>query len=1376
MRRPAGVKVTAPQLAAVILSIALGVLVVATDTGVLTPDTKPEIYLAPGRALYDYFWPWQDYPGMGMASFNVGLAPVCAVIWLVEHLGAAPWLAARTLRLALLLLAGWGAARLGHGIPSVRAWSFGPLALAVAFVANPYVLTAGATLPILLPMATLPWAALFFLLALQHPGEWRWPAAFALAFACGSGMNAGVVPVYQLLALPGLVLLGLTLTRSEIRGLGGTLARCGVGVLLLSTYWMVPTLAARGSGSAVVRTTETLDGIFQASSFAEVLRGLGLWPLYGADANGPWQPGFSTYLTSPLVICASFLLTAAAFALAAWAPARVRLAGTVLVAVAAAVMVAGFPVGQPSPLGVAMRWVFENVPASAAFRTSNKVGGVLILGLALLGVSGLSRLVRLRPGKTSRAVVTGMCLITAIAILPAWSGGLYLGRYDVPAYWQAAADDLRSAPQNQRVWLVPGERLADYRWTYSSPDDLGRALFEPPVVMRTTVPIGSPEAANLMAAADIGLSESALSPQSVSSYAWLMGAGHILQRNDLRWEQSGGPDPLAVTRLLKESRGISLVRTFGAPGENTLPPKNLTPGPEQLAPLALYRVDEPGQVVRTQPLKNRVLVVGDAFAVPALTDAGVLADRPLLSYLGALDPSQLEQALGNDARIVLTDSNRRRQFMSQRLRASLGPLLSSGEQPDSTLALYGKEDQTVLRVLGGSASATQVGSLLGTFAEASPENAFDGDVSTSWQFAGFDADTRQSVTRTFTRPTRLDRVTVVVADLGPRQIQSVRVVAGGLARDANVGPDGRAVADLGGVSSRALTVEVTSTRGAGLNRLGISEVSSPGGHLTRVAVLPKTLQTDLAGSRPDVADKLSRTPIDIVLVRQANATADDASEERSLNRDFTLPQDRGYSVAVMVRPSPATPDEVLDTLFGYDDSVRASASSRAFNLPTLRASHALDGNKDTAWVPASPEAGQTLTIRSLQKRTLDRVSVLQVAPGGKKVDTWADKVDVLVDGKVVGTGPLAPGRSTVTFPETSGTTVQLRIDSITSTGTPGLVHISEVDAGAMRMHAGKAGAGCVDVLSLDGPALSMRPVYPIVDSQPAPWVLCRGQDLDLLAGTHTIRARSGWAVDSLVLRDTLGTSASDPGQAPATTVERHDPTRYTVTTSSASVPFAVLLGQGRAPGWKATIDGKELPAPQVLDGFSMGWIVTDPSRPHQIEITYAPRTAALAALGVSALAAVVALALALGVRWPARLGVRGPASLRVRRPTWPGVRRPPGGWGERGVCAGTVFLLGLLLGGPVGALTGLGLGILLAGRRLSYRQWFFAAAALMGAVPLTWLVGNQSLIGTVTSGLVSGNLVPHFLSLAAVLCLVAGCLEPWLGRIPPAPADEASSG
>ena len=172
---------------------------------------------------------------------------------------------------------------------------------------------------------------------------------------------------------------------------------------MLSLYWLVPTVAGLGAGETVVANSETVDGVAPTSSLAEVLRGVGQWPLYGRDASGPLGAGArrATWCTCALLL-ASFGFTVLVGIAALLARGRLRLALLVGLAVTALLMVGAHPVAHPSPLGRALGWAFVHVPGLAAFRTTNKAGATLPLMAALLvGRRGGSRRQPVRAGEVA---------------------------------------------------------------------------------------------------------------------------------------------------------------------------------------------------------------------------------------------------------------------------------------------------------------------------------------------------------------------------------------------------------------------------------------------------------------------------------------------------------------------------------------------------------------------------------------------------------------------------------------------------------------------------------------------------------------------------------------------------------------------------------------------------------------------------------------------------------------------------------------------------------------------------------------------------------------------------------------------------------------
>jgi arabinofuranan 3-O-arabinosyltransferase len=83
----------------------------------------------------------------------------------------------------------------------------------------------------------------------------------------------------------------------------------------------------------------------------------------------------------------------------------------------------------------------------------------------------------------------------------------------------------------------------------------------------------------------------------------------------------------------------------------------------------------------------------------------------------------------------------------------------------------------------------------------------------------------------------------------------------------------------------------------------------------------------------------------------------------------------------------------------------------------------------------------------------------------------------------------------------------------------------------------------------------------------------------------------------------------------------------------AAAPYYLVAGQGYDRRWRATMDGQPLGPPELLDGWSIGWRISD-LRPHRFAVEFGPQRPATASLlaTLAALAVVVAL-LARGRWW-----------------------------------------------------------------------------------------------------------------------------------------------
>jgi hypothetical protein len=161
--------------------------------------------------------------------------------------------------------------------------------------------------------------------------------------------------------------------------------------------------------------------------------------------------------------------------------------------------------------------------------------------------------------------------------------------------------------------------------------------------------------------------------------------------------------------------------------------------------------------------------------------------------------------------------------------------------------------------------------------------------------------------------------------------------------------------------------------------------------------------------------------------------------------------------------------------------------------------------------------------------------------------------------------------------------------------------------------------------------------------RPLAIVPCGSTDTSLLLGSgeHVLRTAkgidTGIDLDQLVLQSAAGGEApariTPPGTGrtagPTVHVDRQGRTDadLTITNSSPGTPFWVVLGQSFNSGWTATADGHSLGAPQLVDGYANGWLVSTPAATVHVHLNWAPQRRVWIALALSALGVVLCLVL-----------------------------------------------------------------------------------------------------------------------------------------------------
>ncbi|WP_426574109.1 alpha-(1-_3)-arabinofuranosyltransferase domain-containing protein [Aquihabitans sp. McL0605] len=985
----------------VIGAVLLAWAVIGTRWGVFTPDTRPDLYQHPAAFLRSAVQAWVGgSSGLGQGNFNAGAAPVGAVVWVIRAFGASPWMAVRVWRLLVLLLGAWGIRRY-LGVLMGRRLSAQARVLATVFwVVNPYVIVAGSTTPILLPYALLPWTLLAFIRATRAPTSWRWPALFALGFFAQTGLNAGVVPFFQLLALPGHLWYARRVEGRSWRDLWRVLVRCGLMAMAVSLYWLLPSFLASSTGAGIASGTENPIDVARTSSYAETARGLGNWPLYGRAGAREFLGDYTIYLTSPLVLMATFLVPVLV-GLSLWrSRARERLLVVGLLAVGLPVMVGMFPPDDPYPAGSLLSTIFDRVPAALAFRTTNKVGAVVVLAETIALVVGWRTWeARARQGgQAMRAVGIALAAVLLLGIsAPLWNGGLYPLGYTIPRSWQQATKALDSVRPESRVLVIPGGTGGNYRWGMRSPDDLFPSLLDRPVAVRNTVVGRGDPAGNLLSNFDIALAQGALTDDQISTTARYLGATDVLVRNDLLTEEIGGAAPSVVHNQVKSDSGLVLTGTYGRRGTDTIPgtsgkataaARATDPADAALPPVMTYRVVHPTPPITAASASDQVLTVGDGAAMPALIQSGIVDGSQPVRYVGDLDQQEFSTAVQQGGRVVLTDTNRRRAWDINRVANATSPTLSVHDDIDagsgSTITRWPDRpnDQTVSQLTDAEIGADRDG--FGLHPYGRPSNAFDSDPSTAWITGGFGTAAGKSIWIEFPEPRLVSQISITPYDSEPSSISAVRVQVGTKQAREAVQP-GKSVL-VGIEPSVAKRVEVTIlSQTKGNNPVGISEISIDGEQVLNITRVPKTLSRLAAKADAKTSAALSALPLDVLFTRaQGSLLADDDDEESQLNRVFDLPAPRQFTFSAALSASGADAATLVAAGRGEAKCTRVAIVDGTFieaKIVSSRAELAKGAVRLEGCQPLTLGAGphQILTIFGWRLNTL-RLSTPGTAP------------------------------------------------------------------------------------------------------------------------------------------------------------------------------------------------------------------------------------------------------------------------------------------------------------------------------------------------------------------------------------------------------------
>ena len=1273
-----------------LLALLTYVPILRTEPGVIAADTKTYLYLDPAKLLARALTMWDPNVGMGTLTHQtIGyLFPMGPWYWLFETLGAPDWVAQRLWLATVVFAAGAGVLFLGRTL-AWRSPSIVVSALAYLLSPYVLDYSARISV-ILLPWAALPWLvgltdramrrggwrhpALFALVVLAVGGV----NATALVFA-------GLGPVLWLVFSWRDVGAGRAIaTALKIGALTSLLSVWWVMGLAVQGSYGIPILRYTETIETVARTSlasEVLRGLGYWFFYGNDK--LGPWIEPGIDyTQRVWLIGVGFAIPVVALVGAAFVRWRhRGYAIC------LVVVGTVI-AVGAHPYDEPSPLGgafkalaSTSTVGLALRSTPRAVPLVA-------LGMALLLGAALAALARRIPVAGAVAAVAAAALVLAGLPSMFTGDLAVGDG--IKRPESIPSYWREAADHLDASGSATRVLELPGADFASYRWgntidpitpylmdrpyvareliPYGTPGTadllnafdrrLQEGVFEP----SSLAPI-----ARLMRAGDVVLRNDLLHERYRTPRPRVL--ADLLSPRPEGIGDPAGFGPASATRAAGPVPRVD---------EHEL---GVAPSIDDPAAVEAYPVRDVPAIVRAAPSRGGMLVAGDGEGLVDLAAAGLLEGGAPIRYAASLDDDEWDEALSTSDTLVLTDTNRRRARRWGTVRENTGYTEPANHVPlrddptDARLDLFPTQtaaDQTVAEQRGVDlVRATRYGNPVSYTAEDRPANALDGDDTTAWRVGAF-ADVQGERLRVdLASPVVASSLTLVQPLTGPRNrfITSARLrFDGGDPLDVVLLPssqtaEGQAI-DFERRRFESVEVEIRGTNTGrlpkydGQSGVGLAELRIDGVEVDEVVRLPTSL-LERAG------DRAAAHPLAVVLTRQRSNPADPAraDEEPTMKRTFSLPAARPFTIAGSARLAATMPDHEIDRLLGATEVVARSDARLPGDLDA-RASAAIDGDPATAWSPGLlDQTGHWLEVETSTSIEAVGLALQVVADGYHSVPT---RLRVEADGadpQFVELPPIAddPGRRRgttvdvpVTFPPLSGRVFRVTIEEVRPVVTPDFfsgaplelpVAIAELGIPGVLQPAAAPGVALDlpcrdDLVTIDGRPLPVRltgDVRTATARQGLAIEACGvSTALDLGAGDHEVRtapgATTGFDIDRLVLSSeptAAPTTDAIPVSAPRLGVEAVGRTGFDVevAASRAGGPtFWLVLGQSHSLGWKASVGGRDLGPPVLVDGYANGWRIEPTGETLDVRLRWEPQQRIWLGLAVSGVALLLCLA------------------------------------------------------------------------------------------------------------------------------------------------------
>ncbi len=1212
------------------LAVFAFVPMLAAQPGVVTDDTKTYLYLDPGRYVRQAVSLWDPHVGLGTVTHqNIGyLLPMGPFYWALAELHVPLWVAQRLWMGCLLYAAGAGALYLCRVLGLTGP---GRYVTSLAFMFTPYVLQYSGRISVLLmPWSGLPWMLAFVILAVRR-GGWRYPALFALVVALVSGINASsilYVGIAPALWLPYAVLVAKEATWRRAWGVAWKVAGL---VVLVSLWWAVGLQIEAAYGVNVLKYTETVPATSGASLASEILRGLGYWYFYGTDRVGPWTQTSVEYTQDIALIACSFSVPVLAFLSAFLARWRYR-SFFILVTVVGMVLAVGpNPYEHPSSVGSVIKKIMVDTTVGLAMRSTDRASPLIVLCLAVFLGAGVSALA-FRVRRTGLVIGAFALAAVAGASAPLWSGQIVADGFTQPAappaYVRQAAAALDKTHPGTRVFGIPGNDFAAYRWG-DTIDTVYPGLMTRPFITHEQQIMGSLPTADVLEAVDGPMQDGVMDWNTLAPMSSLLDAGDVLVQYDQAYERYDTPLPQELAaQLATTPPGLTDPVSYGTPRPNVslLPHFDeatlaLPSDPGWTAPLVSYTVTDPRPIVRTESTASPLVVDGDAGGVVAASSVGLLTGNPTILYAGTLDTDAALRArtLSRPADLVVTDTNRKQGYRWNSLNENTGYTETAAQGTDTSdpsdapLDLFpgAPADAQTTTVLHGvsSVTASSYGSSITYLPEDRPAAALDANTQTAWLTDSFVGQIGQWWQVVLEAPDTIGSLQLVQPQTGDpdRHITQVTLTFDGTRRvTVPLSPASRAATGETvtfpsetfrtlRITVSGVTVDDPSSPVGSRSSVGFAEVAIPGVSVQETTSMPQDLLR--AAGSSSLADRLT-----LVMTRlRSSGTPPRSDVETSLQRTFWLPTSRTFSLTGQARVSPLIPDDEIDRVVGrpgsdYTGTVAYSLGRLPGDL-RANAMATLDDDPSTVWEPgfgAAHQAGQWLQYELRTPLTFDHLDLQIVADGRHSVPTRitvsADSGQATVDLPPLADTSVAGGvvDVPVTFPTLRGRSIRITVDDVRLENTlnyysqtPIAMPIGIASVGLPGVTATTPPADVPsscrgDLLSIDGKSLWVEvtgTTAAALDRQPLAITLC-GPDaggVTLGPGDHTLRSALGhlaaYDVDQLVLDSAPGGGAmplAGPTSLVPPTVAPSPP--VTVDRATSTVLHLTVHGVDTTPG------------------------------------------------------------------------------------------------------------------------------------------------------------------------------------------------------------------